>query len=68
MQMHYKGDFGNIQVKYFDSVTGGWVSYSINHSLISLISHSLVCTSSGHDQALLKIKSDIEKIKSKRRM
>jgi hypothetical protein len=50
-------------LKYFDSLTGGWVSYSHNFTLVSLFSHALVSTERGHAKALDEIKADIEQIK-----
>jgi hypothetical protein len=50
-------------VKYFDSVTAGWIDYSHNHVLVKLFSHALLSTSNGHELALLKLKEDIEEQK-----
>jgi hypothetical protein len=50
-------------LKYFDSLTGGWVSYSHNLTLVALFSHALVSTERGHAKALDAIKADIEQIK-----
>lgn len=50
---------------YFNSLTGGWVSYKHNLTLVSLFSHALVCTEDGHELALTQVKSDIERIKRK---
>ena len=52
-------------LKYFNSVTGGWISYSHNPVLVKLFSHALVSSSSGHEAALEKIKEDIAKLKKK---
>jgi hypothetical protein len=49
--------------KYFDSITGGWISYSSNQVLVKLFSHALVSSIAGHEQALLKIKDDIDKLR-----
>lgn len=49
--------------KYFDSVTNGWINYSHNKVLVSLFSHALVSSDSGHKQALEKVKEDIDKIR-----
>lgn len=46
-------------LKHFDSITSGWISYSHNHVLVSLFSHALISTSTGHAIALEKIKEDI---------
>lgn len=52
-------------LNYFDSLTGGWISYSHNLTLVSLFSHALVSTERGHAKALQEIKEDIEQIKRK---
>lgn len=49
-------------LKYFDSITD-WVSYSHNHILVTLFSHALVSSESGHISALEKIKEDIIQLK-----
>jgi hypothetical protein len=50
-------------LKYFDSVTNGWIDYSHNHVLVKLLSHALLSTSKGHEAALMKLKEDIEEQK-----
>jgi hypothetical protein len=50
-------------LKYFDSLTDGWVSYSHNLTLVDLFSHALVSTETGHAKALAEIKADIVTIK-----
>ena len=50
-------------LKYFASVTNGWIDYSHNHVLVKLFSHALVATSKGHEAALAKLKEDIEEQK-----
>lgn len=50
-------------LKYFDSITDGWVDYSHNFILVSLFSHALVSSQKGHEIALDKIKEDIERMK-----
>ena len=52
-------------IKYFDSITNGWIDYSHNLVLVKLFSHALVCSSDGHSLALEKIKEDIEQLKKK---
>ena len=52
-------------LKYFDSVTAGWVNYAHNLVLVKLFSHALVSTSVGHEGALEKLKQDIENQKLK---
>jgi hypothetical protein len=50
-------------LKYFDSVTNGWIDYSHNLILVKLFSHALVSSSAGHEAALQKIKEDITLLK-----
>lgn len=50
-------------LKYFDSITGGWIDYSHNHVLIKLFSHALVSSENGHTHALEKVKQDIVRLK-----
>lgn len=52
-------------IKYFDSITNGWIDYSHNLVLVKLFSHALVSSSNGHSSALKKIKEDIEQLKKK---
>lgn len=52
-------------LKYFDSVTNGWIDYSHNLVLVKLFSHALVSSSTGHETALEKIKEDIVRLKQK---
>ena len=52
-------------LKYFASVTDGWITYEHNPILVRLFSHALLSTSVGHEAALEKLKSDIEAQKSK---
>jgi hypothetical protein len=40
-------------LKYFPSVTNGWIDYSHNHILVKLFSHALLATSKGHEAALI---------------
>ena len=51
------------RIKLFDSVTNGWIDYSHNLVLVTLLSHALVSSQHGHDGALEKIKDDIARIK-----
>lgn len=46
--------------KHFDSLTDGWISYEHNHVLVKLFSHALLSTSQGHEEALVRLKADIE--------
>ncbi len=52
-------------LKYFDSITDGWVNYAHNLILVKLFSHALVSSSIGHELALDKIKEDIIALKNK---
>ena len=52
-------------LKYFDSITNGWIDYSHNRILVQLFSHALVSSSAGHTSALEKIKEDIAFLKKK---
>lgn len=47
-------------LKYFDSVTDGWITYAHNLVLVKLFSHALIATSTGHDAALKELQKDIE--------
>jgi hypothetical protein len=44
---------------YFDSITGGWIDYSHNRTLVRLIAEALVCSEAGHEFALTRIDEDI---------
>lgn len=50
-------------LKYFDSVTSGWIQYSHNRLLVELFSHALVSSAAGHTLALEKVKEDIARLK-----
>ncbi len=50
-------------LKYFDSITDGWIDYSHNLVLVALFSHALISTEAGHSLALEKIKDDIALLK-----
>ena len=50
-------------LKYFDSITDGWIDYSHNYILVDLFSHALVSSDAGHTAALQKIKEDIAQLK-----
>jgi hypothetical protein len=49
-------------LRLFDSITGGWIDYSMNPVLVQLFSHALVSTSAGHKSALEEVKKDISKL------
>ena len=48
-------------LKFFDSITNGWIDYSHNHFLVELFSHALVSSAAGHTNALEQIKKDIDR-------
>lgn len=48
---------------YFRSVTGGWIDYSINDTLVELFAHGLVASERGHLAALAELKTDIAHLK-----
>lgn len=50
-------------LKYFDSITNGWIDYSHNLVLVKLFSHALVSSEAGHASALEKVKEDIVRLK-----
>lgn len=50
-------------VGYFDSLTGGWISYSHSKTLVTLFSHALISTEGGQAEALAKLKEDIVQIR-----
>jgi len=50
-------------LKYFDSITSGWIKYSHNRLLVELFSHALVSSAAGHTVALELIKQDIARLK-----
>lgn len=52
-------------LKYFDSITGGWIDYSHNKVLVALFSHALVSSEAGHASALDKVKEDIALLKQR---
>ena len=52
-------------LKYFDSITGGWIDYSHNKVLVALFSHALVSSEAGHTSALEKVKEDIALLKQR---
>lgn len=50
-------------IKYFDSVTNGWIDYSHNFVLVKLFAHALLATGKGHEAALAKLKEDVDEQK-----
>jgi len=47
-------------LKYFYSVTGGWIDYSHNLVLVKLFSHALISTVQGHKESFERLRLDIE--------
>lgn len=47
-------------LKHFESVTDGWIGYAHNPILVKLFSHALISTSVGHEEALERLKADID--------
>lgn len=47
-------------LKHFESITDGWIGYAHNPILVKLFSHALISTSTGHEEALERLKADIE--------
>ena len=54
-------------LKYFESITGGWINYSHNPLLVQLFSQALVSSKKGHKTALNKIKEDINLLKKQKK-
>jgi hypothetical protein len=52
-------------LKYFSSLTDGWITYTHNPILVKLFSHALLSTSGGHEEALELLISDIQSQKTK---
>ena len=50
-------------LKYFDSVTNGWIDYSHNLVLVQLFSHALVASGLGHEEARDILQRDINRLK-----
>lgn len=48
---------------YFDSITGGWIDYSHNHTLVKLFSLALNSTEESHKEANAILQKDIDKLK-----
>ena len=46
--------------KYFDSLTGGWISYSLNSVLVKLFSHALLASAAAHEAVLSELQKDLE--------
>ncbi len=50
-------------VSYFDSLTGGWINYSHNHTLVKLFSLALNSSERGHKTANEILQKDIDRLK-----
>ncbi len=50
-------------LKFFDSITNGWIEYAHNLVLVELFSHALVSSAAGHTAAFHKVKEDIDRLK-----
>lgn len=50
-------------LKYFNSLTNGWIDYSLNPVLVKLLAHSLLSTPDTHEAVLLELQKDIEQQK-----
>ena len=50
-------------LKFFESITGGWITYTHNETLVGLFSHALVSSEAGHTSALERVKEDIALLK-----
>ena len=49
--------------EYFESLTGGWIDYSLNTVLVKLFSHALLSTPKAHETVLEELRKDIEEQK-----
>lgn len=50
-------------LKYFDSLTDGWIDYSLNPVLVKFFSHALLSTPLAHEKSLIELQNDIEEQK-----
>lgn len=48
---------------YFDSLTGGWIDYSINNVLVHLFSLALNSTITSHKAANIILQEDMNRLK-----
>lgn len=53
-------------VRYFDSMTNGWIDYSHNKTLVRLFSLALNSTEKGHAEANNILQKDIDNLKQKK--
>lgn len=49
--------------KYFDSLTDGWIDYSLNPFLVKMFSHALLSRPQAHEAVLTQLKTDIDEQK-----
>lgn len=50
-------------IKFFESITNGWIDYSQNQVLVKLFSQALVSSEDGHEAALKQVKENIIRLK-----
>lgn len=50
-------------LKYFDSLTNGWIDYSENHTLVKLFGLALIASEAGHAEANVLLQKDIDRLK-----
>ncbi|MBI4280807.1 hypothetical protein HY628_01255 [Candidatus Uhrbacteria bacterium] len=55
-------------LRYFSSVTGTWIDYSMNPLLVKVFSHALLSTTAGHETALEALKADIQTQKERSKL
>ena len=55
-------------IKYFESLTGGWIDYAHNHLLVDLFSRALVASQTGHAAAIEQVNEDIAQLKKRTRL
>lgn len=51
-------------ISYFDSLTSGWIDYSLNQTLVQLFSIALNATKTGHEKAKEILQDNINNIKN----
>lgn len=52
-------------VNYFDSLTNGWIDYSLNETLVKLFSLALNASLNGHEEANKILQKNIDELKAK---
>lgn len=50
-------------LRYFESLTNGWISYAHNLTLVQLFKLALNCTENGHKSANIILQTDIDELK-----